>query len=560
MLLEWESFVCFIKKSEHYSVFIKLLDGSILRENVPKAESTGVIMNVINPNTNHINITLKSNEETIKNLDGNEFRVHIHNAKSYLSRNIRFKKGKGTYRFLISNKKLSPGVNIVTLFNQENKPVCERIIFIYNNNMFPKISVLTTKTSKDSISINLKKVSDDIHFLSASFLPEITKAYKPENNIYSKFLLKPYIKGHIQNPSYYFNNTNRKKLAALDILLMNQGWSKFSWKNIFHSPPKPIYKIQKGITISGELIIPPKRRNGILSLISPINNLAFSKDSLQKEFKFTNLFLTDTSTITLSYRTPRGKEKKPSGFVRFSPIKTTEVINPKVIEIFENVEDVTQVSLDNFISKREVLDEITIKAKVETEEKPINRGAFTRSIEINESYNPSLDMISFINFNGFEATVNVYRQVSIVDRRTKKVAGLVIDDINFSSRLHEVLNYRIEDIKSYHIKQFAGASVIYLYTRKKSLSIISPTKKDYIVPFGYAIEKEYYQPQYGSNSDNAFKHYGAIFWAPSITLQESEKEHFIKIPTLNQESIRVFIEGITNKGKLISVEKVINIK
>ena len=55
-------------------------------------------------------------------------------------------------------------------------------------------------------------------------------------NIEAAFLLTPYLKGYIEKPSYYFNNTDRKKLIELDLLLLTQGWSKYDWNDIFYSP------------------------------------------------------------------------------------------------------------------------------------------------------------------------------------------------------------------------------------------------------------------------------------------------------------------------------------
>ena len=85
-------------------------------------------------------------------------------------------------------------------------------------------------------------------------------------------------------------------------------------------------------------------------------------------------------------------------------------------------------------------------------------------------------------------------------------------------------------------------------------------KKDFKVPFGYSNSKEYYQPKYADTENEFFYTYGTLFWKPSIILKSDTKNTSFKIPVLNQKRIKVFIEGITSKGSLISIEKILKLE
>ncbi|WP_439128995.1 hypothetical protein [Polaribacter sp.] len=78
------------------------------------------------------------------------------------------------------------------------------------------------------------------------------------------------------------------------------------------------------------------------------------------------------------------------------------------------------------------------------------------------------------------------------------------------------------------------------------------------LPVGFASEKEYYTPKYPSFTNETYINYGAIFWKPNITI---EPNSYIKlnIPKDNQQEIRLFLEGISTSGKLISKEKKLDI-
>ena len=46
-----------------------------------------------------------------------------------------------------------------------------------------------------------------------------------ETTLLSSFLLSTELKGYIENPNYYFNQNNDKKLADLDVLMLTQGYN-----------------------------------------------------------------------------------------------------------------------------------------------------------------------------------------------------------------------------------------------------------------------------------------------------------------------------------------------
>jgi hypothetical protein len=60
--------------------------------------------------------------------------------------------------------------------------------------------------------------------------------------------------GYIENPNYYFNQINDKKMADLDLLMLTQGYRKFSYEEIIKGIEPAISLLpEQGIEFSGML-------------------------------------------------------------------------------------------------------------------------------------------------------------------------------------------------------------------------------------------------------------------------------------------------------------------
>lgn len=56
-------------------------------------------------------------------------------------------------------------------------------------------------------------------------------------NILTEMLLGSELKGFVENPGYYFEADDSIRRQALDLLMMVQGWRRYSWKTMSASNP-----------------------------------------------------------------------------------------------------------------------------------------------------------------------------------------------------------------------------------------------------------------------------------------------------------------------------------
>lgn len=127
------------------------------------------------------------------------------------------------------------GIVEITLFDAEKRPVAERLVFVnpekqlsvtattdkkqYNTRDTGKVRLQVTDTSGKPIKSELAVSVFDKAYL---YLPG-------HENILSHCLLSEQIRGNIFNPTYYFDEQNDDRIAALDLLMLTQGWRNYVW-------------------------------------------------------------------------------------------------------------------------------------------------------------------------------------------------------------------------------------------------------------------------------------------------------------------------------------------
>jgi hypothetical protein len=120
----------------------------------------------------------------------------------------------------------------------------------------------------------------------------------------------------------------------------------------------------------------------------------------------------------------------------------------------------------------------------------------------------------------------------------------------------------ISEVESVHIQNYGTgergiinlSGVITINTttgRNYDNSVSEETTFKLIAENGYAPTKEYYAPKYRSYNNSLFTKFGAIQWLDDIFLDQDGQGSF-KILNTMQPGVKLFIEGMTTKGELIS--------
>jgi len=176
-------------------------------------------------------------------------------------------------------KKLLPtGISQITLFNAAGEVLSERLTFV-NHNSQMKISASMDKPSylpfkPVNIDFELKDIRNnpiETSFSVAVHDAATTSANPYSDNILTNMLLSSEVKGYIENPGYYFESESPARKQALDLLLLTQGWSRYSWKQMTGNAPFVVkHPIEKSLVIEGSvlsLMLKKKVENVDLSIV-----------------------------------------------------------------------------------------------------------------------------------------------------------------------------------------------------------------------------------------------------------------------------------------------------
>ncbi|WP_281336178.1 hypothetical protein [Flavobacterium eburneipallidum] len=137
--------------------------------------------------------------------------------------------------FKLPLKDLPQGIAEVTLFNQNLEPVAERLVYVnQEQKLFIKTELNQTGyTLRDKASLKIKVTDSNgqpiVAHLGLSVFDGIYQNKLDAKTIESHYLLSTQLKGAIYNPAYYFNEQNKDRKQALNLLMLTQGWRNYVW-------------------------------------------------------------------------------------------------------------------------------------------------------------------------------------------------------------------------------------------------------------------------------------------------------------------------------------------
>jgi hypothetical protein len=241
--------------NKYYAV-VQSRDGAETKAPVPESFPSGVaIRTVITPEKNLI-LTVNPNEATLASLIGKELKVDI-SLRNLVNKTTKVRIDSLVNNFLIPLEGIPDGVLRVTLSVPEGLPLCERLVFLQRKEDV-RLVVTTDKKEykpREKVTAEISLSGDSTFSDKGEFSMSVTEerlsvsSTPNSRSVASWFLLESDVKGAVEEPGYYFDPVNTKRLLDLDLLLMTQGWRDFKWKYDSVTP----YRHEIGFTITGQV-------------------------------------------------------------------------------------------------------------------------------------------------------------------------------------------------------------------------------------------------------------------------------------------------------------------
>jgi hypothetical protein len=264
-----------------YQAKLKLASGKEASYYLPNVKQNGFVLGLENMPENRLRLRIFANLSGLEGKAKHFFIIAQQNGEIFYS--VKDTTGKNALMSDIPKRNLPQGIVHFTLFDGNNVPQAERLVFI-NHQDFLRFSIGKSKESyqpREKIDLSVFIANAVGQGAETDFSISVvdegkTTLIENEDNILTNLLLTSEMKGNIEQPAFYFQNTPESE-KALDDLLLTQGWRRFKWSELINKElGDSFYKIEKGITIAGiaKNGIGAPFKNANVSVLNAINNIA----------------------------------------------------------------------------------------------------------------------------------------------------------------------------------------------------------------------------------------------------------------------------------------------
>ena len=495
--------------------------------------------------------------------------------------------GKGDYR--LPRELFPSGVSSLMLVDAQKNVLSERLVFNINEEDLAKVSYTPSKPhykTRDHVQVEIQALNIDSLPLQGDFSVSVTADLDVNidttMNILSTLLLTSELKGYIESPASYIDNTKRNRLVALDALMMTQGWRRYDVPKVLKGvieQPHP-FKVEKNQEITGKvekLFRSVKNAQVFLmatndSIVSPNvtvtdKNGRFCFDVEYPDFTYMAIKSFgskggDWDVITVDKETFPGSEK--ASIVTAVPFQDLTAFIEKADQKY---------SLENGI-RTVNLAEVTVTTS--------KRGAQTS----NSKYYSGISSTGFMTADdiGKRGIYNMRSLLSsmpgllvstdrITTTRSEQPVLFVIDDIQYRNFALDIDAFNIDDIQDIFLIRDAGTvvfgaegsgGVVVITTKRGYTSEKKPSHSvDRITPLGYQAPAEFYSPVYETEeakNDLIPDLRSTIYWKPNVVLNEEGKALLDFYSADTPTTYSILIEGVSTGGHIIHAVDKIEVK
>jgi len=242
------------QKEMKYQVKITKPEHVNAKVSFPDPLEKGVVLSLDKIGEEFAEISVQSNERQVLGL------IMLHRGEIVYKGTVETKSTKVIRQIPLAD--LQTGVAQLTVFDVENRPLAERLLYVQSKKQL-NIGVKTDKDSYgpgEEVKLSLT-VSDETGkpcaadlSLAAIEAELATASAGKGSNMISWMTLESEVKGNIYSPQSLFTSHNLVKKEAVDCLLMTQGWRRYEWQHMLsQSPVAPAYPAEQ-LALTGTVV------------------------------------------------------------------------------------------------------------------------------------------------------------------------------------------------------------------------------------------------------------------------------------------------------------------
>jgi len=478
---------------------------------------------------------------------------------------------------IIDSNTLPEGiVHFILVAGHGKTPLSERLAFVQHP-FYQKWKIKADKpeyNSREKAEIDLKLTDSEGTPYSGDFSVSITDRFLVEQdsmagNIRSSLLLTSDLKGYIHNPGYYFSGESNLHSHELDLLMMTQGWRKYTNYDFENFTPFNLkYYIERGQTLSGKVVnfFGRDLKESQIVACDPKNNVFKAGKTDDKGiYVVDGLDFKDTVDFIIQARSKKGHNSVelmpdipvfPEGYNKnFYIPHTQKMLNENFLETARYkyfIEGGTHIHY---------LKEIVVTAdKIEKDSnKSMYASAFNESVKADDYVKSGAQNA----FDIVQRMGGVMATNSSISIRGNGQPLFLLDDTPFetSDLVSTLKNITIDDLD--YVTVMKDALCSFFGSRGANGVIIVTTKRGYIPAakeslnvlhlkvLGYSTSPEFYHPIYATQLQrDSIKNdiRNTLYWNHSIRLDSKGETKIIFYTADKSSRLHINIEGVADNG------------
>ncbi len=170
---------------------------------------------------------------------------------------------------VVDKASLRTGVNIFTLYNEKGQVLAQRQVFVNNHDMGGMHLQMKTPEEAEGGMRPYEKMTLQCQVTDTEGNPvkgrnkfsiavtdgQYRDSTYADGNMLTYLLLSSEVKGFIPHPAYYFEKDDHEHQAALDLLLMVQGWTRYDFERMMSSEKwEPLMAVERGLNFRGRVV------------------------------------------------------------------------------------------------------------------------------------------------------------------------------------------------------------------------------------------------------------------------------------------------------------------
>ncbi|MEO8821265.1 MAG: TonB-dependent receptor plug domain-containing protein [Ginsengibacter sp.] len=579
------------EKGKNYKVELTFADRKRDTVSLPKAQTSGLTLTVDKDDISKMSFKIEANEPYILANRHKNYLLLIYSGGKSITYKINLEVEINILE--IQKKLLQTGVNVITLFSANGEPLCERLLFVKNksplNLQIKSEKKIYAKREKVNLDLVAKNGLDSMvpgHFSVSVIDEKIVSEYaNNEHTILTDLLLTSELKGHVEQPNYYFNDSSNAASENLDNLMLTQDYRRFEWKQIMDTSYDSLaFQPEKALDISGKVtnLSGKPLENATVNLIPYHGDTILTRKTDDKGiFHFSNVAFMDTIHVALNAINSKGRNSTRITYFNENDAPAISAMQIPVLETVKDtamsvyLENAKKVQEEYSLFKGKILKTVVVKGKLPLDNKyrteslagagNADQVMHAKEIEriggqLSTSLNGRLLGVGFSNDTPYLRSAHLESAHGGIGGMLVVIDGAIINPNGGPVGINTIPLSQVETVE---VLRFASAS-IYGMNGGNGVLVITTKQGDEkykddasfgilsIDPVGFYKAREFYSPKYDDTNEDSKRPdlRSTIYWNPEI---KTGKDGNASLDYYNADgtgTYKVTVEGIDENGDI----------